>query len=244
MKSKEEKSIAVFIDIAFHISDHLEIEDMERWAEAIGMKELFQSKILHAKEMRMRLESVKYLNVRMLQTLSANDFILTYRTLQQLTLQAGSPSKLDSVNSVRTNDASRMKVFIDFLRLDEDGTFIEMRSARTEDVEEVHERHISDLTQPLTQEMARHLAEGDCFTLLGDFPNFLAPNIHTTLLKNLMSAIPAEKPLFVWCPMDYSESPLQTLIRHCRYYKLQEATGYIHPNLEIHVVDTSSSSSD
>ena len=73
MESKEEKPVAVSVNTAFHISVHLEIEYMECWAEAIGMQELFQSKILHAKEMRKRLESLKYLNVRMLQTLSATD---------------------------------------------------------------------------------------------------------------------------------------------------------------------------
>ena len=92
MESKEKKPIAVSVNTAFHISDHLEIEDMECWAEAIGMQEMFQSKILHAKETRKRLESIKYLNVRMLQILSATDFRLTYRTLQRLALQAWSPS--------------------------------------------------------------------------------------------------------------------------------------------------------
>ena len=107
MESKEENPITVSVDTAFHISDHLEIEDMERWAEAIGMQELFQRKILHAKEMRKRLESLNFLNVRMLQTLSATDFRLTYRTLQRLTLQAGSPSKVHRANSDETDDASR-----------------------------------------------------------------------------------------------------------------------------------------
>ena len=196
------------------------------------MQELFQRKILHAKEMRKRLESLKYLNMRMLQTLSSTDFRLTYRTLQRLTWQAGSPSNVHRVSS------SRMKIFTDFLWLVEDGTFIEMRSVGRENIEEMHQWHISDLNQPLTQ------AKGDCFNIHSDFPNFIPSNIPASLLNHLMAAIPADKILFVWCPAEHSESQLETLIRHCRHYKLQEAKGQMHPNLEIHVFGASSSSSN
>ena len=244
MESKEVRQLAISVDSAFHISDHLGIEDMEHWAEAIGMQELFQRKILHAKEMRKRLESLEFLNVEMLQILSATEFKLTYRTLQLLTLQAGPPSKLQSETPDETDGASRMKVYTDIVWLDEDGTFMEMRSGGSEDIEEVHERHISDLTLPLTQDMAEYLAEGDSFNLYIDFPNFVPSNILRSLLNHLMAAIPADKLLFVWCPAEHSESPLEALIRHCRYHKLQEAKGQMHPNLEIHVVGASSSSSN
>ena len=217
---------------------------MENWAEAIGMQELFQGKILQAKQMRTRLQNLNFLNVRMFQTLSASDFRLTYRTLEQLTLLAASPSKFYRLNSDQTDGASRRKVVFDFAGLDEDGKFIERRSAKLEHIKEVHVRHISDLTQPLTQEMARHLAEGDCFNLFSEFPDFNVSNIHTRLLKHLMAAIPADKPLFVWCLPEYSESPLEALIRCYRCYKLQVATGHMHPNLEIHVVGALFSSSD
>ena len=42
------------VDIAFHISDLLEIPDMENWAEAVGMREQFKGKILEAKRMHKR----------------------------------------------------------------------------------------------------------------------------------------------------------------------------------------------
>ena len=244
MESKEVKPLSISVDTAFHISDHLEIEDMEHWAEAMGMQEIFQKKNLHAKQMRKHLESLKFLNVRMIKTLSETDFRLTYRTLQQLTLQAGSPSKLHGVNLNKIDDALTRKVSIGIFGMLEDGTFLEVSSPGLEAFQDVHVRHISDLTQPLTKEMARHLAEGDCFNLLSDFPDFAASKIHTSFLKHLMGAIPSDKLLFVWCPADISESPLKTLIRHCRYYKLQEVTSQMHPNLEIHVIDASLSSFD
>ena len=83
MESKEEKPITVSVDNAFHISNHLEIEDMENWAEAIGMQELFQRKILNANQMHKRSESLNFLKVKMLQTPSATDFRLKYRNLQR-----------------------------------------------------------------------------------------------------------------------------------------------------------------
>ena len=62
----------------------------------------------------MHLEGLKYLNVRMLQTLSATDFRLTYRTLQRLTLQAGSPSKVHKENSFETEDDREGKSLLTF----------------------------------------------------------------------------------------------------------------------------------
>ena len=134
-----------------------------------------------------------------------------------------------------------MKVFIDFLRVLEDGTFLEVRSPGKESFQDMHVRHISGLTR---QEMARHLAEGDCFTLFSDYIHFVSSNIHASLLKRLMAVIPADKCFFIWCPVENSESTLKTLIRYCRHFKLQAGTGEIHPNLEIQVVGVSSSSVD
>ena len=101
-----------------------------------------------------------------------------------------------------------MKVFIDFLRVLEDGTFLEVRSPGKESFQDMHVRHISDLTR---QEMARHLAEGDCFTPFRDYIHFVSSNIHASLLKRLMAVIPADKCFFIWCPVENSESTLKTL---------------------------------
>ena len=48
------------VDIAFHISDHLEIPDMENWAEAVVMQGQFKGKILHAKQTRKSLEAFNF----------------------------------------------------------------------------------------------------------------------------------------------------------------------------------------
>ena len=101
------------------------------------------------------------------------------------------------------------------------------------------------MTRPLTREMAKNFAKGDRFVLYSLQTNIASTEVYATLLKHLMAAIPAEKFLFVYCSMDYSESPLETLLRHCRHYQLQatEVAGQMHPNLEIHAVRMSSSSS-
>ena len=83
-QSKEVKKGTIPVDIADHISDYLEIQDMENWAEAIGMQEIFRRKILYAKRMRTRLESLRFLNAKMMDMLSSTDFRLTFTTMQRL----------------------------------------------------------------------------------------------------------------------------------------------------------------
>ena len=80
-QSKEIETGTIPVDIALFISDHLEIPDMENWAEAVGMREQFRGKILKAKEMHKSLEGLEYLNARMIETLAATDFRLTFRTM-------------------------------------------------------------------------------------------------------------------------------------------------------------------
>ena len=80
------------VDIAFKISDYLEIEDMENWAEAVSMQGHFGREILHAKEMHKRLEGLSFVNANMIRTLTVSDFRLTYATMERLLSQAGSAS--------------------------------------------------------------------------------------------------------------------------------------------------------
>ena len=173
----------------------------------------------------------------MIETLAATDFRLTFRTMHRLSKQAESCSKLDADNLLKSEDTSLPKVYIEFTALDEHGVFLEYRFASGRGFQGVYRRHISDLTQPLTEEMARTFAEGDRFLLYSITIDIVSSEVYASLLKHLMAAIPAEKFLFVYCSMDNSESPLETLIRHCRHYQLQvtAATGQMCPNLEIHV---------
>ena len=83
-QSKEVKKGTIPVDIADHISDHLEIQDMENWAEAIGMQEIFRRKILYAKRMHTRLENLRFQNAKMMDMLASTDFRLTFTTMQRL----------------------------------------------------------------------------------------------------------------------------------------------------------------
>ena len=87
-KSEEIKTVTIPVDIAFHITDHLEIPDMENWAEAVGMREQFKGKILEAKRMHKRLKGLEFLDARMIETLVATDFRLTFSTIRRLSKQA------------------------------------------------------------------------------------------------------------------------------------------------------------
>ena len=73
------------VNIAFHISDHLEIPDME----AVGMQGQFRRKVLHAKQVHELIESLEYLNSRMIEALAVTDLKLTLRTKQRLISQQG-----------------------------------------------------------------------------------------------------------------------------------------------------------
>ena len=242
--SEEIKTGTIPVDIALLISDHLEIADMENWAEAISMQRQFRRKIFKAKHMHKSLECLSFLNARMIETLAATDFRLTFRTMHRLSQQAESRSKLDADNLVKSEDTSLPKVCIEFTELDEHGVFLEYRFTRRREFEGVYWRHISNLTQPLTEEMARNFAEGDWFVLYSSYVNIVSSEVSASFLKDLMAAIPAEKFLFVNCPIDYPESPLETLLRHCRRYQLQATPGHMYPNLEFHVVRQTSSPSD
>ena len=88
-KPKEVKTGTIPVDTAFHIIDHLEIPDMENWDEAVGMQEQFMIKILKTKQMHKRLESLLFLNAKTMNILAANDFTLTFRTMQGLSDRDG-----------------------------------------------------------------------------------------------------------------------------------------------------------
>ena len=100
-------------------------------------------------------------------------------------------------------------------------------------------RHMSDLTLPLTQEMAERLAEGDRFVLYIDTTDRVSSEVYASFLKHLMAAIPAEKFLFVACSMEDFVSRLENPIRHCRHCQLQAVAGAgpMCSNLEIHMVN-------
>ena len=92
------------------------------------------------------------------------------------------------------------------------------------------------MTQPLTQEIARHFDEGNWFVLHSDLIDTVSSELYASLLKRLMATIPVNKVLFVLCPVMHFESPLEKLIRHCRHYQLQAPAGQMYSNLEIHAI--------
>ena len=108
-KSEEITTGTIPVDIALLISDHLEIPDVENWAEAVGMREQFKGKILEAKQMHKRLKRLEFLNARMIKTLAATDFRLTFRTMRRLIKQAESHSKAFAENSDEIEDTPRQK---------------------------------------------------------------------------------------------------------------------------------------
>ena len=139
--------------------------------------------------------------------------------------------------SDESEDTSIPQVYFKFMVLEEHGTLLELRYTSEGEFQDEHKWHISNLAQHLTQEMARNFAEGDWFVLFSEHIDIVSSEVHASLLKHLMAAIPAEKFLFVHCPMYNFGSPLETLIRHCRHYQIKAtAAGQIHLNLEIHAV--------
>ena len=126
-KSEEIEAGTLTIDIALLISDHLEIPDMENWAEAVSMQEQFRRKILKAKEMHKSLEGLEFLNARMIETLAATDFRLTFRTMHRLIKQAESHSEAYAENLDESEDTSIQKVYFEFKVLEEDESFLEVR---------------------------------------------------------------------------------------------------------------------
>ena len=126
-----------------------------------------------------------------------------------------------------------MEVSFEFMGLGEDEILIEVRSTSDDEPQEFKRRHISDLTQPLTQEMARHFDEGNWFVLHSDLIDTVSSELYVSLLNHLMTA---NKFLFVLCPVMNFESTLETLIRHCRHYQLQAPAGQMYSNVEIHTI--------
>ena len=114
---------------------------------AVGMREQFKGKIRQAKQMQKRLESLLFLNAKMMETLASNDFTLTFRKMQRLIPQAGSRSTWYMKNLDENRDTSTEKIFFEFMLMGEAEKFIEVRCTSEE---EFKVRHISELTQPLT----------------------------------------------------------------------------------------------
>ena len=157
-----------------------------------------------------RLENLRFLNANMIETLATTDFRLTFRTMQRLIPQAESRSKWYEI--LDESEDTPIEVYFEFTQLEVDEGFFGLRFTSDEEFPNLHRKHISDLTLPLTQEMAELLAERDWFVLYIDTIDRVSPEVYASFLKHLMAAIPADKYLFVLCPMANFESPLETLI--------------------------------
>ena len=84
LQSEEIKIRTIPVEIFLHLSDLLEIQDMNNWAEAVGMRERFRRKILLAKEMHKSLDSLQLRDAWMIEILAATDIRLTFRTMRRL----------------------------------------------------------------------------------------------------------------------------------------------------------------
>ena len=175
----------------------------------------------------------------MIETLATTNFSLTFRTMKRLIPQAESRSKWHEDNLDESENTLIQKVCGGFTGLKEDRRFLDMRSASDGQYPDFRMRHISDLTLPLTREMAERLAEGDGFIFHSDSIDRVSSEVYASFLKHLMAAISAEKFLFVACPLEDFESRLEILIHHCRHCQLQAVAGagQMRSNLEIHTVN-------
>ena len=99
---------------------------MENWAQAVALEEQFKGKILHAKQVHRHLEGLRFLNARMIETLAATDFRLTFRTMQRLIPQTGSLSKWYEENLDENDDTSSTRVYFDFMRVGNQKAFLEL----------------------------------------------------------------------------------------------------------------------
>ena len=207
---------------------------MENWAKAVGMQGYLRRKILHAKEMYKRLESLPFLDASMIRTLSVSDFRLTYATMRRLLSQASSTSTSHGAISDESKNSSRQEKSLSFGSLLEDGTFFEAYSAGVHPHAGFQLWHISDLTLPLTEEMAKHLAEPDCFNFYSSDIELVSSETRGNFLRHLMAAIPVDKRLIIRCRIQHYGCGLQALMRHLHHYQLQSATSQIHPNIEVH----------
>ena len=195
----------------------------------------FGRKILHSREIHKRLKGLSFLDSRMIHTLAASDFRLTYATMERLLSQAGSTTSVYAEILARTGDTSRQEKSSAFLGLQEDGTFTEVYSTGVQPHIDVQTRHISEFTLPLTQEMTKHLDDVDCFTLYSGHIESVSSETCGSLLRLLMTAIPADKRLIIRCHISHYGCALQALMRHCQHYRLQSARSQIYPNIEFHV---------
>ena len=159
----------------------------------------FGKKILHAKEMYKRLEDLSFMDASIIRTLATSDFRLTYTTMERLLSQAGSISTVQGEILEETEDTSRQEKSSVLLVLQEDGTFTEVYSSGVQPHLDVKTRHISDFALPLTEKMAIHLAYVDCFILYNGCIKLISSEIHASLLRHLMAAIPVDKRLIIRC---------------------------------------------
>ena len=170
--------------------------------------------MLYAKRMHTRLESLRFLNAKLIDMLASTDFRLTFTTMQRRNPYIGSRSNWHEQNLDESEDTSIQKVYFEYRWLSEDGLFPEVRSTGEQEFQNYQVKHISDLTQPLTQEMARNFAVVGRLVLYSDHIDIVSSEVYGSLLKHLMAAIPAEKFLFVHCNTDNFERPLETLIQN------------------------------
>ena len=143
-RPKEIKTGTIPVDIGLHIREHLKIPNMGNWVEAVGMREQFMRKILHAKQMHKHLESLQFPNASMIETLATTDFRLTFRTMQRLIPQKGSSSKGYVENLDESENRSLKEVAFDFMWLVKGETFHEVRSTSEELFQDLQVRYISD----------------------------------------------------------------------------------------------------
>ena len=71
-------------NLALYISDFLEIQDMENWAEALVMQITFEPKIRYAEYMHVDLLRNHRLDAYMIRALIESDFKLTFSVMRRL----------------------------------------------------------------------------------------------------------------------------------------------------------------
>ena len=82
--------------------------------------------------------------------------------------------------------------------------------------------------------MARQFQELDWFILHSDIIDTISSELYSNFMKHLMTAISSDKFPFVFGPLKNLESPLETLIRHCRRHQLEASAGRLYSNLYRH----------
>ena len=113
-RPKEIKTGTIPVDIGLHIREHLKIPNMGNWVEAVGMREQFMRKILHAKQMHKHIEYLQFLNASMIEAFAATDFRRTFKTMQRLVPQKGPSSNGYVENLDEIENRSLKEVSFDF----------------------------------------------------------------------------------------------------------------------------------